>query len=142
METGIYAPVSPFPVEKFEYKLLFKNDFPIHTDHRTEEEMIMDNVVYFFNRFIYKYDEEFYYNPDRDRYEFPLNDIFNHVAVAPDYGELKQIVIKKYQIEENDIVVVAVPVSDDSSSSDFEQSAIEYNDNNCETSHNAADDIW
>lgn len=131
--------VSPFPVEKFEYKRLFQNDFPIHVDSRTEEEIIMDNVTYFFNRFIYKFDEDFYYSLDRDRYEFPLQQIFECVHDAPDYDQLKTIVTQNYLVDENDVVVVPVP-DDNDSSSDFEGS-----DNNessgCHTK-NADDIAW
>lgn len=106
--------VSPFPIEKFQYKLLFENDFPVNEDVRSTEEVIMDSVEYFFNRFLYKFDEDFYYNVDRDRYEFPLRHVFDCVHEAPEYEELKSIVITKYCIEEGDIVIVPVPVDDDS----------------------------
>lgn len=134
--------VSPFPVEKFEYKLLFQNEFPLNEDSRTNDEIIMDNVEYFFNRFIYKFDEDFYYNMERDRYEFPLQEIYECVHEAPDYDELKSVVMKRYRIEENDSVIVPIPV-DHSSSSDFEESELELNDirNDCiETK--AEDDAW
>lgn len=114
----------PFPIEKFNYKLLFENEFPIDEDKRTVEEVIMDNVVHFFNRFTYKFDEEFFYNYERDRYEFPMQQIYECVHEAPDYEQLKNIVMKKYRIEENDIVIVPVPV-DDASNSEFDGSDVE-----------------
>lgn len=142
-ETDTTEPeVSPFPVEKFEYRLLFQNEFPISQDIRTNEEIIMDNVEYFFNRFIYKFDDEYYYNMDRDRYEFPLQQIYECVHEAPDYDELKRVVISKYCIEANDIVIVPVP-NDEYSSSDCEGSDVEHNDirNECKEA-NAGDDTW
>lgn len=139
MNDGAEPEVSPFPVEKFEYKRLFQNDFPIHVDSRTEDEIIMDNVNYFFNRFIYKFDEDFYYSLDRDRYEFPLQQIFECVHDAPDYEQLKQIVSQKHVVDENDIVIVPVP-DDKDSSSDFEGS--DNNESNDWHTTNADDNAW
>lgn len=134
------AEVSPFPVEKFEYKLLFKNDFPVDEDKRSVEEIILHDVEYFFARFTYKFDEDFYYSMERDRYEFPMQQIFECVFTAPDYDELKSIVATKYCVEENDIVVVPVPVED--SSSEFEEYE---NENECDNTNTGADgstDEW
>lgn len=134
--------VSPFPVEKFQYKLLFQNEFPINEDCRTTEEIIMNTAEYFFNRFIYKFDEEFFYNMERDRYEFPMQEIYECVHDAPEYDELKNVLATKYCIEENDIVIVPAPV-DEYSSSEAEGLGDEGNDtgNYCDE-NTAGDDIW
>lgn len=144
-ESGtVEADESPFPVDKFEYKLMFTNEFPImiDDDSRTEEEIIMDNVESFFNRFIYRFDEEFYFNVDRDRYEFPLQQIYECVYNAPDIDQLRKVLMGKYHIGEDDIVIVPIP-EDMDSSSESDASELEQNGDNLE--HSDADeveDVW
>lgn len=97
----------PYPIEKFEYKLLFKYDFPINVDDRSQEKIILDSVEYFINR--YRYAEDIYFNFERDLYEIPVNDIYQCVPETSEIDELRRILLKEFTINQNDCVEVQRP---------------------------------
>lgn len=118
--------ISPFPVEKFPYKLIFQYEFPVHVETRTPDEIALEKINMFFNTYLFRYDEEYYYNYEKDLYEFPLATI-RYVAFhdAIETDEIKRILTGKYTIK-ND--VVEVPIVDEerysgNSEIDFDESS-------------------
>lgn len=100
--------------EKFNYRSICCHDYPVYEELRSKEEIILHEAQYFFERYIYLYDEEFYYNFDRNLYEFPLQKIYEWIKMADDINELKEILLKNYKISENDLIEVPCPENDES----------------------------
>lgn len=92
-----------FPIEKYNYKLLFSKIFPYDQDARTNEEKIMDDAKYFINRHLY--DDDGYFNDEKNICEFPVIEIFQCVHEAADLNEFRTILCKEFVINENDCVV-------------------------------------
>lgn len=101
-----------FPVEKFNYELLFSKPFPFHVDARSTDEKILDAVKYFINRHLYTDDP--FFDEEKNIFEFPVESIFHFVHDVADTNELRTIIRKEFVINENDCVVHNLPESSDS----------------------------
>lgn len=114
-----------FPIEKFQYELLFSKEFPYNQDARSVEEKIIDDVKYFMNRHLYEDDQ--YFVEDKNIFHFPVKDIFLHVHEASDLDEMRAIIRKEFVINEQDCVEHELPIESDSEPSEFEED-VEDND--------------
>ncbi|XP_031639577.1 small RNA 2'-O-methyltransferase [Contarinia nasturtii] len=104
-----------FPIEKFDYKLLFSKKFPYDEDDRSYEEKIIDDVHYFINRNL-----DTYLNEERNICEFPITEIFHCVRDVANIDELRTIIRAEFVVNENDCVEKALPENDDSEISDYD----------------------
>lgn len=107
-----------FPIEKFEYKLLYSKDFPYDQDARTKEEKILDDVKYFINRHLY--DEDPYFDSEKNICEFPVEEIFRFVHDASDLDEMRKIIRKEFVINDKDCVEHKLPEESDAEFSDYD----------------------
>lgn len=110
-----------FPLEKFNYELLYSKPFPFDQETRTTDERILDDVKYFINRHLYVDDP--FFDEDKNTFEFPVESIFHFVHDATDTNELRTIIRKEFVINENDCVVHDLPQSSDSEPSSSEDEA-------------------
>lgn len=117
-----------FPIDKFNYQLLFRKEFPFHNDCRTTGEKIMDDVKYFINR--HSYEDDGYYDYEKDLCIFPIEAIFQCVHDAADLDQMRTIILKEFVINAQDCVEYKLPVETQSESSDDEDE--NENDNNKE----------
>lgn len=99
-----------FPIEKFKYELLFHKEFPYDQDSRSLEEKILDDVKYFINRHLY--DDDPYYDYEKNICEFPIEDIFRFVHDASDLDEMRKIIRKEFVINDKDCVEQTLPESE------------------------------
>lgn len=127
-----------FPVEKFDYKLLFRKEFPYDNDKRTTEEKILDDVHYYINRNL-----DTYLNEDTNISEIPITEIFRCVRDATDIDELRTIIRTKFVINENDCIESAVQYDEISDYGDDEIDSVnkENIDNNRQNDV-SSDDNW
>lgn len=116
-----------FPIEKFEYELLFHKEFPYDQDSRSLEEKILDDVKYFINRHLY--DDDPYFDYEKNICEFPVEDIFRYVHDASDLDELRKIIRKEFVINDKDCIEHKLP----------QQSGSEYSDYNSDDDKDEAD---
>lgn len=91
-----------FPIEKIQYELLFRKEFPFDRDVRTADEKMLDDVKYFIHRHSYEGDP--YFDEERNICVFPVEDIFRYVHDAADLNELRTIIRKEFTINEMDCV--------------------------------------
>lgn len=119
-----------FPINKFQYRHLFKYVFPKKPeDTRSQEEIVLDEVKYFINRHAYN-DNNIYFNYEKNSLEIPLKDFVPYVHNIVDENELRGILQKTFAINEMDCVIHEI---EDSGSSDLND---EYYDDNIENNSN------
>lgn len=104
-----------FPIEKFNYELLFSKVFPYSEETRTMEERILDDVKYFINRHLYEDDP--FFDEEKNIFQFPIETIFSFVHDATDTNELRAIIRKEFVINDNDCVEHNMPEPSDSEQS-------------------------
>ncbi|XP_055311458.1 small RNA 2'-O-methyltransferase [Sitodiplosis mosellana] len=107
-----------FPIEKFKYKLLFSKEFPYDQDSRSLDEKILDDVKYFINRHLY--DDDLYFDQEKNICEFPVEDIFRHVHDASDLNEMRSIIRKEFVINDKDCVEHKLPEESGSEFSEYD----------------------
>lgn len=100
-----------FPIDKCNYKLLYRKDYPYDQDIRSADEKILDDVKYFINRHLCE--EGAYFDEDRNICEFPIENIFHFVHDVADMNELRKIIRKEFVINEKDCIEQNIPVDDD-----------------------------
>lgn len=126
-----------YPLEKYEYKQLFEYTYPMNVDNRSRTDRMMDDSKYFIHR--NSNEDEKYYNSETDRFAFPLGDIFQFVQDAASEMELRDILCKEFQIDENNCVVVEQQYESEESYHDDDEPVMPIPDgNNLE----AVDDNW
>lgn len=103
----------------YSYRELHKYDYPFEIELRTEHEIILDEVKYFINRYLNSF--EYYFNHEKNLYEFPLKDLYNSIKEAPDIDELRAILLDdEYKISSDDKITVEPPDSSNNSFSEGE----------------------
>lgn len=127
-----------FPIEKIQYELLFRKEFPFDCDTRTTREKMLDDVKYFINRHLH-YDDP-YFDEERDICVFPVEDIFRFVHDASDLDELRTIIRKEFVINGEDCVESKLEVESDESDPDDDQEDVP--EKIIESNQNATCDDW
>lgn len=129
-----------FPIEKFEYRLLFSNEFPYDQDVRTVEEKILDDVKYFINRHLY--DDDPYFDYEKNICEFPIEHIFRFVHDSSDLNEMRTIIRKEFVINEKDCVEHKLPEESDFEFDDHDDDKDDHEVNKENTPPDLGDDDW
>lgn len=96
--------IALYPISKYEYKFLFKFEYPFHVENRTQDEIIVDEANYFINRNLYEHIS--YYNYERDMFEFPVEDVYRAINEAPDIDELRSLLRKHFHINNKDEIEI------------------------------------
>lgn len=117
-----------FPIEKFKYTLLFSKVFPYDQDSRSVEEKILDDVKYFINRHLY--DDNPYFDYEKNICTFPVEDIFRSVHDASDLNEMRTIIRKEFVINNNDCIEHKLPEDTDSEFSEYHSEDEDRNEGN------------
>lgn len=127
-------------IEKFKYESVCCHDYPVFEELRTREEIIHDEAKSFFNRYIYLYDEEFYYNYDRDLYEFPLAAVHGSMNTDHSLEELRDVLKQHYTVSDADVIELPGPNEDDRSSSEAEEPVL--SDQDAEMQNAKSEEEW
>lgn len=112
--------------------LCCSKEFPFDNDARTVEEKIMDDIKYFIHR--HSYEDNPYFDYEKDMCEFPVEDIFPFIHEANDVDELRAVISKEFVINENDCLVYKLPISESDSDDNYEDENEAENDPKEETS--------
>lgn len=132
----------------YNYRELHKHSYPFSIELRSQHEIILDEVKYFINRYTYTFD--YYFNSEKNIYEFPLKHVYNAIKEAPDIDELRDILRDdEYNISSDDNIIVQPPDSSNDSFSDGEYYYSENVDANQgdqerpeNTANNGAEEEW
>lgn len=116
----------------YNYQMIKEYQFPFNIELRTPNEIILDEVKYYFDRYLYLYDD--YFDYETNLYEFPLNDVYVAIKEAPDINELRDIIRENFSITADDIIRMSPPEDDQSTCSeeycDYNQNEQNDNENN------------
>lgn len=94
-----------FPIRKIEYERLFKYDYPFYVEKRTRADVIMDDAKYFINRNLRE--DGKYFNSELEHFKIPFNEIFCSIPEVDDESEVRTILRKEFNIDNNDCVVIS-----------------------------------
>lgn len=113
------------------YQFIHKYEYPFDVELRSDEQIILDEAKYIFNRHLYLY--ELYFDNDENVYKFPLSDIFLMNNAAPNMDELRKVLrIEGYKFDENDAVVISPPEQETSEREYDDYGFSDNGDNNAE----------